>query len=249
MRKQMIPEEQFLHHQLGLSKCPNTMNYRTSGSGWTEADHVRLMSKMGDGKTWTMNIVDELVHAGVLPIVHNSTSYGYIGQKYAIEVAKERHDEDPEIFWEIRITVDAESGDDVGFCCRTRKSEITKRNHLVQEQWKEEYPDDDLDVNLLSDDAWESFPVSLENRYDRWMARFAPIPVYTLDADGHPLDLGIDISTSRIPLGIDAHHIWTRVWADNCEVIVPGYHHVNRLAYIVTTHPWTNADAEIEVID
>jgi len=256
MRRQMIPEEQFLHHQLGLKLQPGTgsMNYVPAGSGWSEDDHIRLLTAMGDGKTWTMTIVDELVHAGVLPIVYANQSYGYLGQKYVVEMAKERHDEDPDVFWEIQITVPTEEGaeddgEEVGFCCRTRKSELTKRNQLVRDQFKEEYPDDDLDFGLIAEDAWEALPVALENRYDRWMARFQPIPVYGFDNEGKPLDVQIDVSTSKIPLGIDEHHIWTRVWADNAEVIVPGYHHVNRLAYIVTKHPWTDADADIEVID
>jgi len=33
--------------------------------------------------------------------------------------------------------------------------------------------------------------------------------------------------------------------ADNCWVIVPGYHYVNRIAYMITEMPWDNDSIEV----
>lgn len=38
------------------------------------------------------------------------------------------------------------------------------------------------------------------------------------------------------------NHIWTRVQGDMSDIIVTGYHLVNRLEYYVTEVPWTNED-------
>ena len=38
------------------------------------------------------------------------------------------------------------------------------------------------------------------------------------------------------------NHIWTRVQGDMSDLIVTGYHLVNRLEYYVTEVPWTNED-------
>lgn len=40
----------------------------------------------------------------------------------------------------------------------------------------------------------------------------------------------------------DSNRIWTRVQADFSDIIVAGYHYVNRLEYYVTEVPWTNED-------
>ena len=40
----------------------------------------------------------------------------------------------------------------------------------------------------------------------------------------------------------DDKHIWTRVQGDMSDLIVAGYHLVNRLEYYVTEVPWTDED-------
>lgn len=36
--------------------------------------------------------------------------------------------------------------------------------------------------------------------------------------------------------------IWTLVQGDFCDLIVAGYHYVNRLGYYITENPWSNED-------
>ena len=40
----------------------------------------------------------------------------------------------------------------------------------------------------------------------------------------------------------DNNHIWTRVQAEFADIIVAGYHLVNRIEYYVTEVPWTDED-------
>lgn len=42
------------------------------------------------------------------------------------------------------------------------------------------------------------------------------------------------------------HHIWTILDAEGELAIMPGRHYVNRLSYVLTTEPWTDADLETE---
>lgn len=50
----------------------------------------------------------------------------------------------------------------------------------------------------------------------------------------------------QIPAGTDYHYVWT--WVDGTEsdstYLIPGYHIVNRIGYILTEKPWTDKDEE-----
>ena len=36
----------------------------------------------------------------------------------------------------------------------------------------------------------------------------------------------------------DPKHVWTLVTGDMCDLIIAGYHYVNRLGYYITENPW-----------
>jgi hypothetical protein len=40
----------------------------------------------------------------------------------------------------------------------------------------------------------------------------------------------------------DPKHIWTWIQGDMSDLIVAGYHYVNRLGYYITELPWENED-------
>ena len=48
---------------------------------------------------------------------------------------------------------------------------------------------------------------------------------------------------------IDTNRVWTVVETDNNWWIIAGYHHVNRLNYLITTEPWGDINEEYEVED
>jgi len=62
---------------------------------------------------------------------------------------------------------------------------------------------------------------------------------------GHGLETyGKDLVLVR---GYDPNHIWTVLDCDSGQMIVPGYHHVNRVCYILTELPHMGAPIEFRV--
>jgi len=45
----------------------------------------------------------------------------------------------------------------------------------------------------------------------------------------------------------DAMYVWTLLSVDGVEIIVPGFHRVNREGYIITTEPWDNRIWDVEI--
>jgi hypothetical protein len=43
-------------------------------------------------------------------------------------------------------------------------------------------------------------------------------------------------------LSIDNNRVWTYVQGDMCDLILAGYHLVNRIGYYITEIPWQNED-------
>lgn len=243
-----IRREQFLHHQLGLrytERNPGTPiggSYKPTGTGWTNAEHATLIMAMRGGKSWTPTLVDELMHYGCLPVVYNGTVDGRYTQGYCIGLIVSKHDADPQVLWTAE-----HNGTD--YTIKTRESETIDRDELLLEQLRDEAEDKSAEHDI-SGVIWHMDPIVLSNRYDHWMASYRPIPHYRFDDTNRPVDMQIDISGGELPLGIDEQHVWTRVWADGCECIIPGYHRINRLAYIVTKYPWdADKDQNMEIID
>lgn len=246
--KQSTGQTQFLHHQLGLywkrdkNILPLGGDYIPSW-GWTGPEFANWLDRMGEGKSWTPTLVEELANAGALPMpVYKGKPQGM--SNLVLAEIKAKHEADPQVFSEVCIEFDEDESET--FVSRHDQSDIAQRDSWFAEQIKN--VDSDYVFKPEEHDI-ESDIIRLENRYDYWMAKYQPIPHFLFE-DDKPIDMRIDISGSDIPLGINVQHIWTRIWADNCDLIVPGYHWVNRLAYIVTNQPWNaDTDGDIEVID
>ena len=43
----------------------------------------------------------------------------------------------------------------------------------------------------------------------------------------------------------DPKYVWTYVTGDMCDLIIAGYHYVNRLGYYITENPWDNEDTTV----
>jgi hypothetical protein len=246
-----IPEEQFLHHQLGLMyglRNPGTPiggQYKPTMKPWTNNEWTVLMTALRGGQSWTPTLVEELESAGCIPIIKNAYNNGTIDRNHIIDTIRAKHNEDPQVMWEVNIEFSDEESET--FVARFNRTDTAGRDAWIQEQIKDQYPDY---VFNSAEHEFDSFDITLRNRYDYWMAYFQPIPVFTFDSTGKPIDLHIDLESCKIPLGINEQYVWTRVWMDNCEVIIPGYHYMNRLSYIVTTHPWdADIHQDLEVID
>lgn len=240
-------QTQFLHHQLGLhfkrdkNVLPLGGDYVPSW-GWTGPEYRHWLDMMGEGKSWTPTLVEELSNAGALPISYNGKPQGMSNTILDAIIAK--HNADPQVLSEVCIEFDEDESET--FVSRHNQSDLTQRDAWFAEQIKDQYQDY---VFNPAEHEIESDIIRLENRYDYWMAKYQPIPHFVFE-DGKPVDFKIDISGSDLPLGINTQYVWTRIWSDNVELIVPGYHWVNRLAYIVTNQPWNaDTDGDIEVID
>lgn len=240
-------QTQFLHHQLGLSFVRDKNVLPLGGDyvpswGWTGSEYYHWLELMGEGKSWTPTLVEELANAGAMPVpTYNGKPQGLSPYNLAEIVAK--HIADPQVISEVCIEFDEDESET--FISRHDQSDLTQRDAWFTEQIKDQYPDyvfNPAEHDIVSD------IIRLENRYDYWMAKYQPIPHFVFEGD-KPVDFRIDISGSDLPLGINTQYVWTRIWSDNVELIVPGYHWVNRLAYIVTNQPWSHIDADIEVID
>lgn len=241
-------QTQFLHHQLGLhfkrddNVLPIGGDYIPSW-GWTGPEYHRWLEMMGEGKSWTPTLVEELANAGAMPMpVYKGKPQGL--SQYILDAIIAKHNADPQVLSEVCIEFDEDESET--FVSRHDQSDLAQRDAWFTEQIKN--VDADYVFNPAEHDI-ESDIIRLENRYDYWMAKYQPIPHFLFE-DGKPIDFRIDISGSDLPLGINTQHVWTRIWSDNCDLIVPGYHWVNRLAYIVTNQPWNaDTDGDIEVID
>jgi hypothetical protein len=77
---------------------------------------------------------------------------------------------------------------------------------------------------------------------DAFFARYTPlVNPFNRDRgfDGHLLETyGEELEHVRHVAGTDPGRVWTLVESDGVMSIESGYHHVNRLGYLVTRHPF-----------
>lgn len=244
-------QEQFLHHQFGLRFVDRNIGtpiggeYIPSNNRWSNSQFQTLFMAMRQGQSWTADVVKELSDAGIIPVMNNGWDHGVIDRDFILQRLEAEHNADPMVMWEIDIpTVCTEQ-----VMVRTKLSEVERRDTLVQghlePMWEAEW-----DEKLFRPEGWtiEHTVIPLEQRYDHWLAYFRPIPYFSFSGQ-QPVDLQIEVSASDLPLGINEKHIWTKVWSDNCELILPGIHWLNRLSYYVTETPWTDKHEHYEVID
>ena len=85
--------------------------------------------------------------------------------------------------------------------------------------------------------------------YDEWFERFEPIENHLSESapfDGHMFETyGEEIVYIK---STPDKYVWTVVDIEGDLYIMNGYHYVNRVGYMRTHHPFTEADGEIEVI-
>lgn len=84
-------------------------------------------------------------------------------------------------------------------------------------------------------------PRHVDMAEDDFLARFEPIPNH-LNADrgfdGCLFEtFGEDLAFVRATVASEPQRVWTLVESDGVMSIESGYHHVNRLGYLVTRHP------------
>lgn len=97
-----------------------------------------------------------------------------------------------------------------------------------------ESDDDDDDWKEMASEPEE------EDQYEVWLQTYKPV-TNKLEPEG-PFD-GFMFETYGDELQLvrnaDPSHVWTYVTGDdNEDVIVAGYHHVNRIGYFITELPW-----------
>jgi hypothetical protein len=71
--------------------------------------------------------------------------------------------------------------------------------------------------------------------WDQWAEKYKPIENGPDEEMFETYGADLDRVNSEEP-----NHIWTWVQGDMCDVILAGYHYVNRLGYYITEVPWTN---------
>jgi hypothetical protein len=77
--------------------------------------------------------------------------------------------------------------------------------------------------------------------WDKWADKFKPIKNHlVIDPDEEMFETyGDELEFVR---NYDAKHIWTNIQGDESDLIVAGYHYVNRLGYYITEVPWEDED-------
>ena len=84
--------------------------------------------------------------------------------------------------------------------------------------------------------------------YDDWLEKYKPIDntigKYVTKGEKQFETYGNEV---EFVFSQDPHNVWTWVTADNSELILPGFHRVNRYSYFVTEEPWTDEDKPVLV--
>jgi hypothetical protein len=122
----------------------------------------------------------------------------------------------------------------------TIEATIEDLNDKIHER-EEDYSDEDREameekireVRELRD----ALKIATGRAFD-WWSHFEAVK--TENGDNYIIPPGVEV---------DEHYVWTVL--DDGEgnlCISPGFHYVNRLDYIMTTKPWTDADEEKEWI-
>ena len=77
--------------------------------------------------------------------------------------------------------------------------------------------------------------------WDEWEAKFKPIKNHMVnDPDQQMFETygeEVDFVCTQ-----DNKHVWTWIQGDMSDLIVAGYHYVNRLGYYITEIPWEDED-------
>jgi hypothetical protein len=73
--------------------------------------------------------------------------------------------------------------------------------------------------------------------WDKWAEKFKPtLNHFHSDNDEHMYETyGAEV---EYVIEQDSRHIWTWIQGDMSDLIVAGYHYVNRLGYYITEVPW-----------
>ncbi len=73
--------------------------------------------------------------------------------------------------------------------------------------------------------------------WDKWATKFKPIKNHLVsDPDQDMFETyGEEV---QFVCDYDPRYVWTYLQGDMCDLIVAGYHYVNRLGYYITELPW-----------
>ena len=73
----------------------------------------------------------------------------------------------------------------------------------------------------------------------KWAEKFKPTPNHILnDEDTREHMYETYGEELEYVIKTDSKYIWTLIQGDMCEIILAGYHYVNRLGYYITEVPW-----------
>lgn len=96
--------------------------------------------------------------------------------------------------------------------------------------------------------------------YDEFVETYLPIDNVIVEGEKERQMFAVYGNDLRTVLEADHNHVWTVIdvdlsnyenhpydgeSVDNCWLIVPGYHWVNRLYYVITEKPWPCEDIEV----
>ena len=85
-----------------------------------------------------------------------------------------------------------------------------------------------------------------EMSYDDWIEKYKPIDntigKYVTKGDKQFETYGAE---KEFVLDQDAEYVWTWVTGDNADLLLPGFHYVNRMAFFVCEEPWTEEEQQV----
>jgi hypothetical protein len=91
---------------------------------------------------------------------------------------------------------------------------------------------------ITSGAIWEG-----EMSHDAWVEKYKPIDNHLNKyADKQFETYGAD---KEFVQDQDAENVWTWVTGDNADLLLPGFHYVNRFAFFVCEEPWTEEDQQV----
>jgi hypothetical protein len=73
--------------------------------------------------------------------------------------------------------------------------------------------------------------------WHKWAEKFKPTPNHILNQDGEHMYETYGEEVEHV-IKTDSKYIWTLIQGDMSDLIVAGYHYVNRLGYYITEVPW-----------
>jgi hypothetical protein len=73
--------------------------------------------------------------------------------------------------------------------------------------------------------------------WDKWAEKFKPTLNHFINEDGEHMYETYGAEVEYV-IKTDSKYIWTWIQGDMSDLIVAGYHYVNRLGYYITEVPW-----------